>query len=73
MEQATIMPRTELGDRIRLCRDRLNWSQQDLAVRAGVSRQLIGLVETGRCGLSNETLAVMADVFGVTMDWLWRG
>ena len=38
---------TELGDRVRARREGLGWTEDDLAVRLSVSRQLIGKVETG--------------------------
>ena len=67
------MPRAEMGARIKDLREAARWSQQDLAVRAGVGRSLLALVETGRCGLSPASLERVADALGVTMDWLWRG
>jgi len=66
-------PQAEMGDRVRQARDRLGWTQQDLAVRAGISRPLVALAETGRCRLSPASLERVADALGVTMDWLWRG
>jgi len=66
-------PRADLGARIKRRRADLGWTQQDLSVRSGVGKPLIGLVETGRCGLSPASLERVADALGVTMDWLWRG
>ncbi len=37
-----------IGERIRLARERLGLTQQQLAERAGVSRQLVGALEAGR-------------------------
>jgi len=66
-------PRAEMGARIKALREAKDWTQHELAAKAKVGRALLSLVETGRCGLSNEKLAAVADALGVTMDWLWRG
>jgi len=47
-------------------------TQQSLSEKINVSRPMIGSYEEGRCKPSHETLIVMADYFGVTVDELIR-
>jgi len=37
-----------MKNRLRVLRAELNWSQQELGMRAGVSRQAINAIETGK-------------------------
>jgi transcriptional regulator with XRE-family HTH domain len=60
-----------LGERLRASRESAGLSQQDLAVRAGVSRQLVGAVETGRHLPRVDSALALAEVLGVTVDSLF--
>ena len=64
----------ELGSRIRELRRSRGWSQLDLARRAGLaSKSVISYYELGDRYPSYETLLRLADVFGVSTDFLLRG
>ena len=63
-----------LGGRISKLRAERGWSQSELARRTGLSsRSVISYYELGERFPSYETLVRMADVFGVTTDYLLRG
>ena len=59
------------GTRLRAARESAGLSQQDLAVRAGVSRQLVGAVEAGRHLPRVDSALALASVLGVTVDSLF--
>ena len=59
------------GSRLRAARESAGLSQQDLAVRAGVSRQLVGAVEAGRHLPRVDSALALASVLGVTVDSLF--
>lgn len=65
--------RNALGDRLRLCRERLEVTQLELSELLGVSRQAIGLWETGASAPSDEHKVALATLCGVSLDWLLRG
>ncbi len=48
-------------------------SQIDLAVRAGVSKQLLSGFENGRSGISNEVLQRIAEILEVSTDTIFSG
>lgn len=48
-------------------------SQIDLAVRAGVSKQLLSGFENGRSGISNEVLQRIAEILEVSTDAIFNG
>ena len=53
------------GESIRTIRNRKRWSQQDLADKAGVSRQTVSGWENGS-GIKAEHLSKVANLFGMT-------
>ena len=62
-----------IGDRIRQLREAKGWKQSDLAARVGVSRAAIGYYETGTRTPPYATLIRIAEVFGVSTDYILRG
>ncbi len=48
-------------------------TQVGLALRAGVANNCISNYERDVCEPSVTALCALADVFGVSMDYLWRG
>ena len=59
-----------IGDRIRTARLRRDWNQSDLARALHKPRQHISLIEQGKQQPRAELLIEIADVLGVTTDYL---
>lgn len=59
-----------LNEKIYWCRKHAALSQEELAARLGVSRQSISKWETGEASPEISKLPLLAQVFGVTTDWL---
>jgi putative transcriptional regulator len=55
-------------NRLKVLRAERNWSQADLAGRAGVSRQAINAIETGKYDPSLPLAFMLARVFGQPID-----
>lgn len=51
-------------------RERKHISRSALSQLCGLSRNMIGLYERGEADPSTETVCVLADVFGVSTDYL---
>jgi transcriptional regulator with XRE-family HTH domain len=62
--------RREIGRRIREQRAWLNFRQEQLAERAGVSRHFVSSVERGRHGLDAWRLRKVAHALGHDLYWL---
>ena len=61
----------KLGEKIMYARKRAGMSQIDLADALGVSRQSVSKWETGEANPDITKLPQLADVLGVTVDWLF--
>ena len=59
-----------LGERIHLTRRRAGLSQVELAARADISPTTLNRVELGRQKLYVETLVTLAQILGVSVDYL---
>lgn len=57
-----------MNNRIRVLRAEKGWSQQELAKRAGVSRNSINAIENGRFDPSLPLAFAIADLFGLTIE-----
>lgn len=57
-----------MKNRLKVLRAERDWSQADLAERAGVSRQAINAVETGKFDPSLPLAFTLAEVFGVKIE-----
>ncbi len=62
-----------VGERIRLRRQELNWTQDALAQKAGISKGFLSDLETGKRGIRAETLLDIGRVLGVSLDYLMKG
>jgi transcriptional regulator with XRE-family HTH domain len=62
-----------LCNRIAYARELLGINASDLARRMGISRAAIAQWETGQTVPSGRNLPKLADVLGVTLDWLSQG
>ena len=62
-----------VGDRIRLCRQKLGLTQEILAKDAGMSKGFLSEVETGNRNPSAEYLLRIANALHVSLDFLMKG
>ena len=62
-----------LNEKIIYCRKKAGMSQEGLAEVIGVSRQAISKWETGRAYPDVQVFPVLADIFGVSIDYIMRG
>jgi putative transcriptional regulator len=60
--------RDELKNKLRVLRAERDWSQGELSVRLGVSRQAINAIETEKHDPSLELAFKMAELFGMTIE-----
>lgn len=49
--------------KIRQERERRGWTLEDVAIKIGISRQAVQLIETGRCKPSYDVLVKLLDLF----------
>lgn len=62
-----------VGERIKALRTQKGFSQEDVARRAGLTRQSIHLYETDQSDPSLFNAMCIADVLGVSLDYLAKG
>ena len=61
-----------MKNRLKVMRAERNWSQQELGMRVGVSRQAINAVETGKFDPSLPLALKLARVFETTVEALFQ-
>ena len=62
-----------LGARIAVLRRAKGWNQAELAQQLGVSSSAVGMYEQGRRQPAADVLVRLAEIFGVTTDFLLTG
>jgi transcriptional regulator with XRE-family HTH domain len=62
-----------LGERIKSRRLELEWTQDALAQKAGISKGFLSDVENGKRGVGADTLLDIARVLGMSLDYLMKG
>ncbi|MFM0630508.1 helix-turn-helix domain-containing protein [Paraburkholderia xenovorans] len=62
----------KLGLVLRQLRQARGWSQEELAERAGLHRNFVGLVERGSTQVAIDSLFSLADALGITASDLLR-
>lgn len=62
-----------LGARLAALRRQKGWSQGELAKKLSISPSAIGMYEQGRREPSAQTLAALAQIYGVSMEYLVTG
>lgn len=62
--------RRQIGRRIRIARTALGLSQDDVAGKAGVTRNFVSAAERGAQGLDTWRLRQLADALDVSFGWL---
>lgn len=60
------------SERLKLEREKRNWSQNELAEKIHISRQSVSKWETGRNYPSIETIIALSDLFDITIDELLK-
>ena len=60
--------RDRIGLRIVSLRKLKEWSQEELARRAGLQRTHISRIETGKYAVTLETIQAIAEALGMTVD-----
>ena len=63
----------QAGDRIKAARDKLNWTQEQLAQAAGISKGFLSDIENDKRNISSESALKIADALGISLDYLLRG
>ena len=58
------------GERLKELRQDKNLTQVDLALKIGVGKSIVSLWEKNECEPTLSKLIVIADYFGVTIDYL---
>lgn len=58
------------NDRIKKLREELNIEQKELAKRIGIDKGVMNRIELGSRPVRDEELSKLADVFGVSVDYL---
>lgn len=61
------------GDRIKAARERRNWTQEQLAEAAGISKGFLSDIENDKRNISSESALKIADALGISLDFLLRG
>lgn len=57
----------DVGERIRLLREKAGYSQNELAGRADVSQTHLRRVELGQAGITVDKLQQICDIFGISL------
>lgn len=63
----------EIGTRIKLLREKKNFTQADVAKKLNVRRETVAQWETGTRDLKTDYTVKLADIFDTTCDYLLRG
>lgn len=64
---------TQLGERIKSRRQELNWTQDDLSTKSGLSKGFLSDLENGKRNVSANNLLDIARVLSVSLDFLMKG
>ncbi|MBE6202546.1 MAG: helix-turn-helix domain-containing protein [Rikenellaceae bacterium] len=62
-----------VGERLRLIRQQLEMTQEQLAQRLGVGKAALSMVETGKARLSTRNKNILVQDFNVNPDWVDTG
>lgn len=63
----------EIGNRIRISRERAGLTQEQLAEKINRSAQFISTIERGVAGASLDTIITICDTLNTSTEWLLRG
>jgi transcriptional regulator with XRE-family HTH domain len=62
-----------VGDRIKARRLELDWVQDELAIKAGISKGFLSDLENGKRDVGAAKLLSIAQAIGVSLDYLMKG
>ncbi len=62
-----------MGDRLRLIRKELGFTQEMLASKMGIGKSALSMIETGRAALSERNKNILIQELNVNPDWLESG
>lgn len=62
-----------VGDRIKKRRSDLNWTQEFLAQKVGISKSFLSDLENGKRSVSAENLLEISKVLSLSLDFLMEG
>jgi len=62
-----------LGERIKILRVSLGWTQDKLAQEAGISKSFISEIENNKASISGENLLKIANTLNTSLDYLMKG
>ena len=62
-----------LGDRIKQRRTELKWTQDELAIKAGISKSFLSEIENGKKSISADTLLSFSKALNCSLDYLMEG
>src|SRR5216683_1816912 len=65
--------RSQLGQRIRVLREALSFTQEELAEKAGISVSFVSMIERGERTPYVETLVAISDALAITVSQLFLG
>lgn len=57
----------DVSNRIRILREKAGFSQNELALRAGISQSHLRRVELGQAGITVDHLEMVCDALGITL------
>lgn len=64
---------SSVGERIKMRRNELGWTQEQLAQKAGISKSFLSDLENGKRSVSAENLLDIARVLNLSLDYLMTG
>lgn len=65
--------RLAAGDRLRLKRTLLGWSQEEMAEKINRATKYYADIERGSCGMSIETLLALSTTLNMPVDYILKG
>ena len=65
--------REALGVRLKTAREQAGLTQGQVAKLLGLHRPSVSEMEAGRRGVTTDELAILADTYGVSVNWLLDG
>lgn len=71
MTKKDVNKNNKIGIKIKLERTKLGISQEELAERANLNKNTIGLIERGEQSPSVDTVQAIADAFGLTLQQMF--